>query len=292
MYYRRVQFGPGRRMTDGIKKLIIISIVIFVIQSLSSPSFMRFIIYNFGIVPADFWGKLHLWQPVSYLFLHGNLAHLALNMLALWMFGTELEMIWGRKEFLKYFFITGTGAGLVTILFQLHSSIPVIGASGAVYGILLAYGLRFPDRQAFIFPLPVPIKMKYFVIIFGVIEFFSSISSGMNDGIAHFTHLSGMIVGYLYLRRKNTFRRYRNYRRDKSNSNMDETLNRIREMLNQFKYKRSSGNKPDTRSGDRKELDRILDKISRMGYEELTPEEKKALLDASSRLSKKKGPKD
>jgi|GEM_PF-105379 len=288
--YRRMQFGPGRRLTDGIKKLIIISVVVFAVQMVSSPNFWRFMVYNFGIVPADFWGKLHIWQPVTYLFLHGNLAHLALNMLALWMFGTELEMIWGRTGFLKYFFITGAGAGLVTILFQLNSPIPVIGASGAVYAILLAYGLRFPEREVFIFPLPVPIKMKYFVMIFGLIEFFSSIS-GANDGIAHFTHLSGMIVGYIYLRKKGSFRRYRSYRNNSRSVNVDETLNSIRQMLNKFKYNHPPKKGPDTRSDDRKEVDRILDKISRVGYEGLTPEEKQTLLDSSSRLSKK-DPKD
>lgn len=290
--YRHVRFGPGRRMTDGIKKLIIISVAIFLFQAINSPSFRQFIIFNFGIVPADFWSKLHIWQPVSYLFLHGNLAHLALNMLALWMFGTELEMIWGRKRFLKYYFITGAGAGLVTILFQIHSTIPVIGASGAIYGILLAYGLRFPNREAFVFPLPVPIKMKYFVMIFGLIEFFSSISTGMQDGIAHFTHLSGMLVGYIYLRRMDTFRRYRAYRKDHKNLNINEILNKIRRKMNQFKFEKPSTKGPDTRSKDRQELDRILDKISKTGYEGLTAEEKQTLLDASSRLSKKDHPKN
>ncbi|MCD6234992.1 MAG: rhomboid family intramembrane serine protease [Candidatus Marinimicrobia bacterium] len=285
--YRRVQFGPGRHMTSGIKKIILISVAIFFFQALSSPSFRQFFIFNFGIVPADFWGRLHLWQPVTYIFLHGNLAHLALNMLALWMFGTELEMNWGRKQFLKYYFVTGTGAGLVTILFQFHSTIPVIGASGAIYGILLAYGLRFPDREAFIFPLPVPIRMKYFVIIFGLIEFFSTISIGWQDGIAHFTHLSGMLIGYIYLRRMGTFRRYRSYRKDLKNQNIDKALNKIRQKINQFKYNRTGQKGTDTRSDDRKELDRILDKISKTGYEGLTAEEKKTLLEASSRLSKK-----
>lgn len=288
--YRRMQFGPGRRLTDGIKKLILISVVVFAIQVVSSSNVWRFMVYNFGIVPADFWGNLHIWQPVTYLFLHGNLAHLALNMLALWMFGTELEMIWGKKGFIKYFLITGAGAGLVTILFQLNSTIPVIGASGAVYAILLAYGLRFPEREVFIFPLPVPIKMKYFVMIFGLIEFFSSIS-GANDGIAHFTHLSGMIVGYIYLRKKGTFRRFRSYRNSSRSMNIDETLNNIRQMLNRFKYEHPSKKGPDTRSEDRKEVDRILDKISRVGYEGLTSEEKQTLLDSSSRLGKKE-PKD
>ncbi len=288
--YRRMQFGPGRHLTDGIKKLIIISVTVFLVQMISSSNAWHYIIYNFGIVPADFWRKLHIWQPLTYIFLHGNLAHLLLNMLALWMFGTELEMIWGRKGFIQYFLITGAGAGLVTILFQLNSTIPVIGASGAVYAILLAYGLRFPEREVFIFPLPVPIKMKYFVIIFGLIEFFSTIS-GANDGIAHFTHLSGMLIGYIYLRKKGTFRRFRTYRNNSRSANLDETLNSIRQMLNRFKYEHPSKKEPDTRSEDRKEVDRILDKISRVGYEGLTPEEKQTLLDSSSRLSKKE-PKD
>ncbi|MDD5582659.1 MAG: rhomboid family intramembrane serine protease [Candidatus Marinimicrobia bacterium] len=291
--YRRVQFGPGRRITDGIKKIIIISVVVFLIQAISSPAMSRFLIYTFGIVPKDFWSRLHIWQPITYMFLHGNIAHILLNMLALWMFGTELEMIWGKKRFLQYFFITGGGAGLITILFQIHSTIPVIGASGAIYGILLAYGLRFPNREAFVFPIPFPIKMKYFVIIFGVIEFISSLSVGMHDGIAHFTHLSGMLVGYIYLRRIDTYRRYRGYQRSHKTVNIDNTLNKIKERLSVLKDKKSSSKGPkssDSRSDERKELDKLLNKISQVGYEGLTSEEKKRLLDLSTRLSKKDHP--
>jgi membrane associated rhomboid family serine protease len=126
-------------------------------------------------------------------------------MLVLWMFGTELERIWGTREFLTFYLVTGVGAGILTVLFSvlpigiasdIHQSV-VIGASGAVYGLLLAYGLRFPDRpilMALLFPIPA----KYFVMIIGAIALYSSL--GTTGGVAHVTHLGGLVVGYLYLK--------------------------------------------------------------------------------------------
>jgi membrane associated rhomboid family serine protease len=139
------------------------------------------------------------------MFLHGGLFHILFNMLALWMFGTELERMWGTRFFLKFYFVTGVGAALLTVAFswlpfgfaeQLQQSI-VIGASGAIYGLLLAYALYFPDRPIymyFVFPIPA----RYFVLIIGAIAFYSSL--GETGGIASATHLGGLLVGYLYLK--------------------------------------------------------------------------------------------
>jgi membrane associated rhomboid family serine protease len=126
-------------------------------------------------------------------------------MLVLWMFGTELERIWGTRYFLKYYFVTGIGAGILTVLFsalpfdfaeQVRYSI-VIGASGAIYGLLLAYALYFPERPILVMLL-FPIPAKYFVMIIGAISLYSSL--GMSGGVAHATHLGGLAVGYVYLR--------------------------------------------------------------------------------------------
>jgi membrane associated rhomboid family serine protease len=139
------------------------------------------------------------------MFLHAGFFHLLFNMLALWMFGTELERLWGRRYFLKFYFVCGIGAGLLTVLFSLlpfafsdvlYNSI-VIGASGAIYGLLLAYGLYFPDRPILMFML-FPIPAKYFVMIIGAIAFYSSL--GATGGVASATHLGGLVVGYLYLK--------------------------------------------------------------------------------------------
>jgi len=150
--------------------------------------------FYFGLIPLLVWKKYFLWQLFTYIFLHGGFSHIFFNLLALWMFGGELESYWGSKKFLFYFFFCGIGAGIFTVLF---SSYPVIGASGAIYGILLAYGWLFPNRPILIYFL-FPIPAKYMVIIFGLIELFSS-SSGTGGGIAHLTHLGGLVFGFFYM---------------------------------------------------------------------------------------------
>ena len=140
------------------------------------------------------------------MFLHGGIGHLLINMLSLWMFGTELERMWGTRFFTKYYFVTGIGAGVITLLWSISPLpfaeqiyyAPMIGASGAIYGVLLAYALSFPHRPIymyFVFPIPA----KYFVMIVGAITFLSSVGGG-GGGVAHTAHLGGLAVGYLYLK--------------------------------------------------------------------------------------------
>jgi membrane associated rhomboid family serine protease len=192
-------FGPGP-LTPAIKTLVAANVAMFLI-SLVVPA----VTAQLGLRPADVFGKLALWQPVTYMFLHSGIFHLLFNMLALWMFGTELERLWGQRYFLKFYFVCGIGAGLLTIVFSflpfdfsraLYESL-VIGASGAIYGLLLAYGLYFPDRPILMFLL-FPIPAKYFVMIIGAIAFYSSL--GATGGVASATHLGGLVVGYLYLK--------------------------------------------------------------------------------------------
>jgi membrane associated rhomboid family serine protease len=193
-------FGPGA-LTPAIKFLIIANVVAFLASAIV-PDIIR----AFGFMPSAVVGQLALWQPVTYMFLHGGIGHLLMNMLSLWMFGTELERTWGTRFFTRYYFVTGIGAAGLTMLWSL-SPLPLaselyytttIGASGAVYGVLLAYGLYFPHRPIylyFVFPIPA----RYFVMIIGAITFFSSIGPG-NSGVAHTAHLGGLLVGYLYLK--------------------------------------------------------------------------------------------
>ncbi len=180
-------------MTPGVKNLLLANIAVFIVQILA-PS----LIENkyFILVPQLVFKKLYLWQLVTYMFLHGGLGHIFFNMFALWMFGIELERTWGTKEFLKYYFLTGIGAGIFIALF---SSYPTIGASGAVYGVLAAFALFFPDRYVYLYFL-FPIKMKYLALGLGLLEFLSSYRAA--DGIAHVAHLGGMIIGFFYLRYK------------------------------------------------------------------------------------------
>ena len=137
--------------TNAIKILISVNFGIFVLQSLSQSEGLFFPL--FGLVPKLVWSERMIWQPFTYLFLHGGIWHVLINMFVLWMFGSELERLWGRHEFLKFYFITGIGSGLVTMLFDLQSMTPIVGASGAVYGVLLAYGLTYPNRTVYLLSL-------------------------------------------------------------------------------------------------------------------------------------------
>jgi membrane associated rhomboid family serine protease len=135
------------------------------------------------------------YQIVTYMFMHGSFWHLFFNMFALWMFGVELEHVWGPRRFLVYYLACGLGAAALHFLL---SSVAIIGASGAVFGILLAYGFMFPNRQLMLLFPPIPLKAKYFVIGYGLIELLSGFN-GSSDGIAHFAHLGGMAVGLVLL---------------------------------------------------------------------------------------------
>jgi membrane associated rhomboid family serine protease len=192
------QIGLGGRITPGIKALLIANVSVFVVQVLAQEFGDMGIEPIFGLRPVDVYRNFRVWQLVTYMFLHstGWLSHLLLNMLMLWMFGTEVERSWGTREFLKYYLICGIGAGLVTCLAFRYST--TIGASGAVFGVMLAYAFMFPNRQIlfwFIFPM----RAISFVLLCTGIELFSLLS--LPDGVAHSAHLGGMLFGYLYLKR-------------------------------------------------------------------------------------------
>jgi membrane associated rhomboid family serine protease len=193
MPYYQYRFSFGYGVTPVIKKLMIIMGAVFLLQMVVSNR----ISFYLGLVPILVWKKYFLWQLATYIFLHGGITHLLFNLLALWMFGGELESYWGSKKFLRYFLFCGVGAGICTIIFTPYQFIPVIGASGAIYGILLAFGWLFPNRLIYIYFL-FPIPAKYMVIIFGLIELFSSME-GTGGGVAHLTHLGGLLFGLLYM---------------------------------------------------------------------------------------------
>jgi len=178
-----------------VKYLVVANLAVFVWQSLASAPE---IVQIFGLTPYLVIRKLFLWQVVTYLFLHGDFFHILFNMFALWMFGSELERHWGSREFLKFYLITGIGAGLFSVVLEPNSLIPTIGASGAVYGILMAYGMMFPERYIYLYFL-FPVKVKYFVAALGLLAFVSTLGSP-GSTIAHVAHLGGMVVALLYLR--------------------------------------------------------------------------------------------
>ncbi len=193
-------FGPGP-LTPAIKALVIANVAVFLL-TLLRPN----LVYLLGLRPVELVGRLQLWEPLTYMFVHGGLFHLLFNMLALWMFGVELERMWGTRYFLKYYFATGVGAAIITTVLAFMPGAfgdalwgaVTIGASGAVYGILLAYGLYFPTRPIYLY-FVFPIQAKYFVMIIGGISLISSVT-GSGGGIAHVAHLGGLAVGYVFLK--------------------------------------------------------------------------------------------
>jgi membrane associated rhomboid family serine protease len=167
---------------------------------------------HLSLIPYEVVEKGAVWQLVTHMFLHAplpNFWHIFFNMFALWMFGNTLERIWGFRRFMIYYFVTGIGAGLLTVIVsylsvmmggsQIELLIPSIGASGAIYGLLLAFAMIFPEQPILVFFLPMP--AKYAVIVMGALAFVAGITGAM-QGVGHFAHLGGLLIGFLFLRWK------------------------------------------------------------------------------------------
>src|SRR5438067_3683855 len=188
-YTSSFSFGPGP-LSSAMKALVGANVVVFVAQLLVRPLTDRL-----GLEPAVVIHNLSVWRLATYMFLHGGAFHIIFNMLALWMFGTELERMWGTGYFLKFYFVTGIGAAILTVLFsllpfdvsrQVYAS-NVIGASGAIFGLLLAYAMYFPHRQIYMY-LVFPIPVRIFVVIMGAMALYAS-ATGAGGGVANATHL-------------------------------------------------------------------------------------------------------
>jgi len=257
------------------------------------------------------------WQLFTYMFMHASLSHLFFNMFAVWMFGRIMEQTMGQKRFLFYYLTCGLGAGLAQELVQMVqywyyglgaaeqlvfsdgvmatadflNRWNTVGASGAVYGILLSFGMTYPEERMFIFPLPVPIRAKYFVIGYAAIELYLALCQ-KGDGVAHMAHLGGMLVGFLLLRywrggggsgRRGGYSHY-----DQGSSSWDSFR---RWFISLFKKKEPHINVTyggrygqeaayrQQKKEEEEELNRILDKVKKSGYDGLTPEEKRRLFD-------------
>lgn len=198
-------------LTPMVKALIIINVTIWVVFQLLLEGYggVKFS-YYLGLYPGKFIYEYAIWQPLTYMFLHSlQVSHILFNMLTLWFVGVELEQRWGKKFFLWYYLITGVGAALIyCFVMAIYSAItgsqqglvvPVVGASGAIFGLLLAYGIIFGERQMY-FMMVFPMKAKYFVLVLGAIEVVSILTSGVTGGeVAYLAHLGGLISGYLTL---------------------------------------------------------------------------------------------
>jgi len=191
-YYHQPLFSDQR--SGAIKWLIVANVSVYLVQMFTGRNFL----YTFGLVPYQVMKNLWLWQIFTHMFLHGGLFHLLINLFVLWMFGKPIQREWGTSSFLKYYFTCGLGAGILILLTSLNSRMPVIGASGAIYGVLLAFAMLYPDSIIYLYFL-FPIKAKHFAILIGAIAFLSGISGGRSN-IAHFGHLGGLLVGYVYLK--------------------------------------------------------------------------------------------
>ncbi len=310
-YYRPSGFGGFSFFPPVIKNLLIINIAVF---------FLQIILENiqFGGVPGWFVinkyfalnplsgeyqqgvpYNFQLWQLITYQFMHGGFSHIFFNMFMLWMFGMEIENLWGPKKFLV-FYLTG---GIVAGLFQLFIAPifggvgPTIGASGAVFAVMIAFAMFFPDRYIFLYFL-VPIKAKYLIAFLVVLEYlFVSGTGGANSNVAHLAHLGGAASGFVFVMLD---RKY--------NFDFDRIFNKIKSFFSSgtgtsqgssnFKFRKTSGrndsdvvdakfydikDNKEEEEIDQEEIDRILDKISKSGYQNLTQKEKRILFEASKK---------
>ena len=267
-----LSFGPA--LTPTVRALLAANISVFVLRWLLGDGATRYSFdHFFGLVPREALDRLHLWQFVTYMFLHQNFWHLFFNMFLLWMFGSEIDSQWGKRAFLRYYLFTGIGAGLVYVLLMPRiepatAAIPLIGASGAGYGILTAYGLLYPERRVLLWFL-IPIKVKWFVIGLGIFEL---LATRTPSSVGHLAHLGGILFGVLYLKvgdrlwRKFTRARRRNRARGRFHVLDDAPPP-------------ASGTAPGPEPRD--EIDRLLEKISREGLASLTEQERETLRRAS-----------
>ena len=255
----------------------------------------------------------HIYQFVTYMFLHGGLTHIFFNMFALWMFGSVIERVWGPKKFIFYYICCGIGAGVAQELVQYANYVledisayqyvnaggvqmtteayinlwTTIGASGAVYAILLAFGMIFPNERLFIIPFPFPIKAKWLVVGYIAIELFSAMS-GPGDGVAHMAHLGGMLFGFLMIR---YWQKHPDSSQRFGRSRGQEFFDNMKRRFDE-RQQRNSQSAPDPhretdaeynarKRRNQEEVDAILDKIRKSGYDSLTKEEKQKLFDQS-----------
>jgi membrane associated rhomboid family serine protease len=221
----QITFGPGG-VSPAVRLLLIANIAVFIALVFAQPerNEQNPLVALFGLTPEAFLTRGWLWQIVTYLFLHdpGSLTHLLFNMLALWMFGVDLERRWGTQAFTRYYFLTGIGAGVSTIVISLLPlasvaplyGLPTVGASGALYGLILAWAIVFPHRTI-LFMMLFPIPARAFAVIMGAIAFLSAVSAGGGGPVNQIAHLGGMLAGWIYLKGPTNFRLDLKYRMTK-----------------------------------------------------------------------------
>ena len=296
------------RIPTVTRNLLIINFLAFVSMLVLNQMGVANLNSLFGLhffMAQDF----HLYQLVTYMFMHGGWEHIILNMFMLWMFGAVMERVWGPRRFIFYYIFCGIGAGLMQEIAQFVyvwlfgfsqpvgffeaftamrqnalelNGLTTVGASGAIYSLLLAFGMMFPEEKMFIIPIPVPIKAKWMVMGSIAIELFSAMASP-GDQVAHVAHLGGMIFGFFLIRYWQRHP-YGGYGMQGGMQMFNNMRTRWEQRHTRQKNDRWQDNNPDWNYNARKqatqeEVDRILDKIRKSGYDSLTKDEKKTLFD-------------
>lgn len=246
---------PRFQITPAVKGIIIVSAVIFGLQligrlagsAMNVDPVTKFLGLNPPMIKRGM-----VWQFVTYIFTHGSFLHILFNMFVLYMFGVQIESKWGTKEFLTYYLFTGVFAGLTSFFLMPYLT---VGASGAIYGLLLAFGMTWPERMIYLWFF-IPIKAKFLVVLIGGIEFVMAVFAG-DSGIAHVAHLGGLVAGLIYILLRNKIQKQRHYRE------------KILDLENYLNNKE-----------EHKAVDEILDKIIKYGMGSLSSNEKKRLIDA------------
>ena len=265
MYERRSSggFGPGA-LSPFIKWMLIANGGMFILQ-LIYPQITTYL----GLSPARFFSDFPNWlfQPITYMFLHGGFFHLLMNMFVLWMFGTEIEFTWGTKAFRRFYLLAGLSGAILTLIVHSGQTAVTIGASAAIFGLLVAYWFMFPNRMLYVYFL-FPVKVKYAIPVLLLLVF---LTGGSN--VAHMAHLGGAIFGFLYIKG-------------------DWRWLRLGKAIKNLRYKRKEAKLQKNREKAEdimKRVDAILDKINEVGIDKLTPAERKFLEEASAQLSGKPG---
>lgn len=290
-YYRSSMFGGFSFFPPVIKGLLIANTALFALAlilqklTLDGSPISGLIRDVFALCPIG--NGFQPWQLVTYMFMHGSFMHLLLNMFALWMFGLELENEWGSRKFLSYYVLCGLGAAAANLFIAplFAPAAPTVGASGAIYGVLLAFGMLYPDRPIFVYFL-LPVRARYFVMIYMALEIYAGVTS-TTDGVAHFAHLGGAAVGFLAIlwdQKRFPFQDLLTRQRERyvPTEKVNEYSRVGQGRIYDAKYY-------DVRERDEKisqaRIDEILDKISQSGYQSLSESEKKLLFDASKKLN-------
>ena len=239
----------------GVHQLMIINISLFICM-LFSDTINRIFMDYFALSPFDVCSNFHIWQCLTYAFLHSTqtLWHIIFNMIGLWFLGPDLETMWGKKNFLKYYFVVAIGSGFITAIYMFNymPDVYTIGASGAIYGLLVAYAVLFPNRIIYIYGI-LPLKVRTAAIIFGAISLYYSININNDSNISHIAHLAGMVMAFLYL--FYWMKQRQKMRIIKTRKHQSTHVNQIREN----------------------NINKILDKMNDEGWESLTDEEKQYL---------------